>query len=128
MKTSIETTPKSICISCLGRKESCFDANYQYALYQWNVDFSLVNLLQGYQVSPSSAAGINDSGVVLGSYYQYGGTVGFVEGSNRIHLNSLIPYGSPWIAEALAINNAGQILADSGGSTPHAYFLTPIAP
>jgi probable HAF family extracellular repeat protein len=82
--------------------------------------------------------GINAAGQVVAtaifpiqSYHPFrpGKHVGYVIGSNGpINLNTLIPAGSGYtITDAIAINNAGQILCDasSTASIKHAVLLSP---
>jgi probable HAF family extracellular repeat protein len=78
----------------------------------------------------ATAYGVNDTGVVVGSSSPSGSSpieYAFVveAGGSMVDLNSLVtlPDGD-YLTEATAINNAGQIVANSFNN--HAYILTPV--
>ncbi|HET9846985.1 MAG TPA: HYR domain-containing protein [Candidatus Dormibacteraeota bacterium] len=78
-----------------------------------------------------TGTGLNDSGQTVGLLSTEGGASGFLYQGARIEdLNWVIDPASPWIvADARAINNAGQIAALGrmvSGSAPHALLLSPI--
>jgi probable HAF family extracellular repeat protein len=84
----------------------------------------------------TSATGVNEAGVVVGNVYNklnYNGqdydSVAFVYRDGAMqNLNALIPAASFTLMNALAINDAGQILCTDGqvgGQRAHGYLLTP---
>jgi hypothetical protein len=63
-------------------------------------------------------AAINDNGVIVGDQFVY-------SNGTLQDLNTLVPAGTPPIQDAKAINDNGQIVADTSAFGAEALLLTP---
>lgn len=103
----------------------CFDVGCHATLWTNNVPQDLGTLPGDVDSSPLN---LNDSGQVVGNSFSAQGVIHpFIwDSTNGMRdLNSLIPADSGvTLRQALAINNVGQILADSTGPVGHTFLLS----